>query len=106
MTFPSDLFAAIVWLKHPSSKGKTEVKIAHRKRHLRFYQLEKKSGQNRKVRMGALPGDSKIFCFFALGNGAAAMATSVAEAEDRSGTICTPRTLRVTELRNCRPGVE
>ncbi len=29
MTFPSDLFAAIVWLKHPSDKGKTEVKIAH-----------------------------------------------------------------------------
>ena len=29
MTFPSDLFAAIVWLKHPSDKGKSEVKIAH-----------------------------------------------------------------------------
>ena len=29
MTFPSDLFAAIVWLKHPSSKGKNEVQIAH-----------------------------------------------------------------------------
>ena len=29
MTFPSDLFAAIVWLKNPSKKGKTEVRMAH-----------------------------------------------------------------------------
>ena len=29
MTFPSDLFAAIVWLKNPSKKGKTEVQMAH-----------------------------------------------------------------------------
>ena len=29
MTFPSDLFAAIVWLKHPAKNGKSEVKIAH-----------------------------------------------------------------------------
>ncbi len=43
----------------------------------------------------------------ALGNGAPAMATSVAEAEARRGTICAPRTLkRIAEGRNCRPGVE
>lgn len=29
MTFPSDLFAAIVWLKNPSKKGKVEVKMVH-----------------------------------------------------------------------------
>ena len=29
MTFPSDLFVAIVWLRHPSDNGKIEVKIAH-----------------------------------------------------------------------------
>ena len=29
MTFPSDLFAAIVWLRNPSKKGKTEVQMAH-----------------------------------------------------------------------------
>lgn len=29
MTFPSDLFAAIVWLKNPSKKGKTEVRMSH-----------------------------------------------------------------------------
>ncbi len=29
MTFPSDLFAAIVWLRNPSKKGKVEVKMVH-----------------------------------------------------------------------------
>ena len=29
MTFPSDLFAAIVWLKNPSKKGKSEVRMSH-----------------------------------------------------------------------------
>ena len=29
MTFPIDLFATIVWLKNPSEKGKTEVRMAH-----------------------------------------------------------------------------
>lgn len=29
MTFPSDLFAAVVWLKNPSKKGKSEVRMAH-----------------------------------------------------------------------------
>ena len=38
----------------------------------------------------------------AVGYGAAAKATSVAEAEARRRAICTPRTLRVTELRNSR----
>ena len=29
MSFPSDLFAAIVWLKNPSKKAKNEVQMAH-----------------------------------------------------------------------------
>jgi hypothetical protein len=39
---------------------------------------------------------------FGQGYGAAAKATSVAEAEARRRAICAPRTLRVTELRNSR----
>lgn len=34
MTFPSDLFAAIVWLKNPSKKGKNEVRTEVRMAHL------------------------------------------------------------------------
>lgn len=34
MTFPSDLFAATMWLKNPSKKGKTEVRTEVRMAHL------------------------------------------------------------------------